>query len=294
MEIAAGRTSATSGLVLSVQKEGGIAGPCTVVAVYSTGVAYASECSGDVPATYPAVRLDAEQLEMLYGWLDTVISFEAERTDGTADTMTTRTTFSGRGFDEVTPEQQEQMEAMAADLLAQAQASGEAIPAQPAAEAASADLSGCPTGSDDRPLYADGRHGYCLLAPAEWQPVEYATTSTAFTRGGDIMNHFDARLDISVEEARGATAQMAADARVSLLHQDMPDWEVDTEEISLGGEPALELRALPGQDLQRVIYVAHGGNLYSFVLTPDDASVDRHADMQALYDALLETFTFTD
>lgn len=296
LEVAAGRTSAANGLLFAVLQEGGIAAQCSNVSVYLSGVAYVADCSGEVAMNYPALWLDSAQLETIYGWYDSIAPFETERTDGTADIMTTRIVFSGRGSAEATEEQQGAIEGFAGELRAAAMAAGEPMPATPPSGEGmegSADLAVCAESNTEMALFASEAHGYCLLAPVEWMPVEYAPQSTVFVRGGDIMNHVDARLDISVEPANGATAQMAADARVTILHQDLPDWVVDTQEIALGGETAIELRALPGQALQRVIYTAHGDNLYSIVLTPDDPAVEWHADMQALYDTLLGTFAFT-
>ncbi len=294
LELAAGRTSNANGLLFAVLQQGGIGPRCTNLSVYLSGVAYASDCAGEVGMNYPAVRLDAAQLESIYGWYDTLAPFERVQAVGTADTMTTTTLFAGRGATEATDEEKDAIEALVAELLPVAMA-GEPMPAAPAEESAAgpADLSVCSEGAEGQTLFASEVHGFCVTLPVDWSAVEYSPTGTAFVRGGDMMNSIDARLDINVEEAHEATAQMAADARITLLHQDLPDWVVDTEEITLGGEPAFELRALPGQNLQRVIYVTHGDQLYSIVLAPDDGNVSAYADMQTLYDALLATFAFT-
>lgn len=293
LELAAGRTSNANGLLFAVLQQGGIGPRCTNLSVYLSGAAYASDCAGEVGMNYPAVRLDAAQLESIYGWYDTLAPFERVQAVGTADTMTTTTLFAGRGGTEATEDEKDAIEALAAELLPVAMA-GEPMPAAPAeASASAADLSGCSADAEGQRLFASEAHGFCVTLPVDWSAVEYSRTGTAFVRGGDMMNSIDARLDINVEEAHEATAQMAADARITLLHQDLPDWVVDTEEITLGGEPAFELRALPGQNLQRVIYVTHGDQLYSIVLAPDDGNVSAYADMQTLYDALLATFAFT-
>lgn len=291
LEVAAGRTSNANGLLVAVLQQGGIGARCTNLSIYLSGMAYAADCTGEVGMNYPAVRLDAAQLEQIYTWQDTLAPFENQRAVGAADTMTTTTLFAGRGFAEATEADQDAMEALAAELVTAAMAAGAPTPAEPAA-ALSAAAAGCATEVSGQSLYISETHGFCVLLPSEWLGIEYAPTGTAFVRGGDMMNVMDARIDINVEPAQGATAQMAADARVTILHQDLPDWVVDTEEITLGGEPAFELRALPGQNLQRVLYVAHNDQLFSLVLTPDDANVSAYADLQMLYDALLSTFAF--
>jgi hypothetical protein len=296
IEVAAGRTSAANGLLFAVLQEGGIAALCSNVSVYLSGVAYVADCAGETPLNYPALQLDADQLARIYDWYDSIAPFEVERTDGTADTMVTRIVYSGRGLDEATEAQQQEIEGFAGELRAAAMAAGEPMPATPPAgegQQGDADLSSCPTATAELALFASEAHGFCLLVPVSHLPVEYSAEGTVFVVDGDLMNSYDPRMDITVAAAPDVTAAMAADAYVTITHQSLPDWPVDRRELTLGGEPAVELRAMPGQELVRVIFVMHNGNQYSINLTPDDPQVDRYATMESLYTALVESFAFT-
>ncbi|MEZ4634258.1 MAG: hypothetical protein R2856_04645 [Caldilineaceae bacterium] len=81
----AGRTSAAAYLVLTWHREGGIAGFCDDLAIYTTGQAVATSCSG----VASDIALSDAQLGQLYAWLDTLQSFEVKQNDpaGAADAM---------------------------------------------------------------------------------------------------------------------------------------------------------------------------------------------------------------
>jgi hypothetical protein len=106
LEAYAGRSGASWGLALAWHREGGIAGFCDDLTVYVTGIAYASSCAGEQPADLGQVRLDAEPLEEIYRWVDSLAPFEYEQTDpAVADAMTIRMVFSGAGEEPAPAEQ---------------------------------------------------------------------------------------------------------------------------------------------------------------------------------------------
>lgn len=122
MEAAAGRSGASWGLIFAWHREGGIAGFCEDVAVYVTGVAYATSCAGNEPQDLGRVRLDADQLAAAFNWVDTLQPFEYEHKDpATADAMTIRIVFTGAGSAEATEQERQAIETLATDVLAQAQ-----------------------------------------------------------------------------------------------------------------------------------------------------------------------------
>ncbi len=116
-------------MAISYHREGGIAGFCDTLGVYRTGFAILSSCREEAQ-NLPYPRLDSSQLEMLYGWYDSLASFEFTQADpAVADALFINLTFGGQGT-EVAGEQVQQA-ILVEDLLLQAE-----TPPDPAAQAA--------------------------------------------------------------------------------------------------------------------------------------------------------------
>jgi hypothetical protein len=137
LEAAGGHSGAVNGPALAWRREGGIAGFCDDLEVYSTGSVFASSCKGGQAQETDRSRLDAGQLERLYGWIDSLRPFEIEQTDpATADAMTIRLVFSGMGENEAG----EAEKAAILDFAAGLYASLEGQEAQSAQQEGSPDL----------------------------------------------------------------------------------------------------------------------------------------------------------
>lgn len=119
-EAMGGRSGAAYGWALSWSRQGGLAGFCDEVTVYVTGEALVSSCRS-ATGTPMRVRLNADQLARLYGWLDTLSSFEDSHTDpATADAMTVSLQFGGRGTQPPADVDIQAIHALAAELAAAA------------------------------------------------------------------------------------------------------------------------------------------------------------------------------
>jgi hypothetical protein len=117
----AGRAGAAWGLALAWHREGGIAGFCDDLVVHLYGVGTASSCQLEEPTNPQRIYLNANQLERLYGWVDTYNSFEYEQTDpGTADAMTVYLQFVGYGEESAGDEVHQAILDFAAELNTQA------------------------------------------------------------------------------------------------------------------------------------------------------------------------------
>lgn len=122
MEASSGRSGASHGLIFAWHREGGIAGFCDDISVYVTGDAYASSCKGNQPKNLGRRRLDAAQLEKVYGWLDRLESFEINQKDAAqADAMTIRLLFNGAGEAKASEADVQAISTFAAEVLGQIQ-----------------------------------------------------------------------------------------------------------------------------------------------------------------------------
>ncbi|MEJ2735001.1 MAG: hypothetical protein P8189_15780 [Anaerolineae bacterium] len=114
-EQALGQTGA--GLALTWHREGGIAGFCDGLTIHTDGEADATSCKSGQNQHLGYTFLDDAQQEQLYTWMDTLQSLEVTQTDeATADAMTVRLAFEGRGSTEPTDADTQAIEAFASQL----------------------------------------------------------------------------------------------------------------------------------------------------------------------------------
>jgi hypothetical protein len=96
-ELQSDRSSAAQGLALAWHREGGLAGFCSDIMVYTYGAVLATDCTVE-PAETRSLQLESAQLEQLYAWLDEFQSIEVDQTDpATADAMTEELLLNGTG-----------------------------------------------------------------------------------------------------------------------------------------------------------------------------------------------------
>lgn len=132
--------------------------------------------------------------------------------------------------------------------------------------------------------------GYCLLYPDEYEVVQTNDTSTELVIDS-VMNHIDPRVSITVDDAAGRTAEQIANAELAAFS--LPDWIIERTDITIDGEPAVVLDHLPGQDLNRRVFLVHEGRLYHLFFTPVDPSQPEvYQRMETFYRTIIDSFRF--
>lgn len=64
--------------------------------------------------------------------------------------------------------------------------------------------------------------------------------------------------------------------------------------LTVGGEQAVALDGMPGQDMQRRVYVVHGQKLYVLAFMPTRSeNAEASAQMEALYSAVINSWAWT-
>ena len=117
-ETQAGRSSAANGLVIGWHREGGLAGFCDDLSVYTTGLVSASSCRNGQAKDLGQTWLDNEQLTQLYQWIDQLERFEYDpKTGSTTDAMTITLAFAGQGNTQVTASNQQAIETFTEKLF---------------------------------------------------------------------------------------------------------------------------------------------------------------------------------
>ena len=118
-EATGGRSGASYGLVFTWHREGGVAGFCDDLSVYVYGLAFAASCRSAETTNLRLPRLTSDQLQPVFDWMDKLKSFEFEQSDSaTADSMTIRVVFTGRGIGEPTESDRLALLDFAAQLFA--------------------------------------------------------------------------------------------------------------------------------------------------------------------------------
>jgi hypothetical protein len=283
LEAQGGRSGASWGLAFAWHREGGIAGFCDDLTVYVTGEVWATSCRGTQPEDLAHFRLNAEQLATLYNWVDTLQSFEYEQRDpAMADSMTVRLIFSGAGAQAASEAEQAAIIDFAQTLYTEATtATGDAVGDLPAV---------CATPAANQQLLVQESQGYCLLYPATHTVTETVPGSVEIVVDS-IMNHVDPRASIAVEAAQGRTVD--AVAAQALADYGLPAGMNNPQPITVAGESAIMIDNLPGQDLNRRLFVIHGDQLYSFFFAPigeEGTAVREQAEV--LYTTIVDSFRF--
>lgn len=101
-EAVSGKSDAARGLVIGWHREGGVNGACDNLAVYRSGEVIADSCMDGNARSIGKTRLNAEQLDQLFGWLDSLTSTEIIVEAGSqADGATVNVVFQGNGSQEM-------------------------------------------------------------------------------------------------------------------------------------------------------------------------------------------------
>jgi hypothetical protein len=151
----------------------------------------------------------------------------------------------------------------------------------------------CPSPAADTQLLKDEEHGYCLLYPKDYRTEQPNPDETVlFT--GSLQNVEAGRAYIQVSDAGGRAASEIAGGIVAEVKASLPDWGVRQSATKIGGETAIVLDNVPGQDISRQVVTVHNGRLYLLTFVPADPSqADAYQAMDKLYTTALESFRFT-
>lgn len=155
----------------------------------------------------------------------------------------------------------------------------------------------CPAPAENTTIYTNEVAGYCLLVPADFTVQETATDAA----NNQIVFYVDslqdvthARLFITAVDAAGQSLDDVTAAKEAELEAALPGTDVVwTFGYMLDGIPSNQFDQVPGQDLSRQVVMVHNGRVYTLTFIPDDPDAgDAYANMQALYDMVMDSFSF--
>jgi hypothetical protein len=101
------------------------------------------------------------------------------------------------------------------------------------------------------------------------------------------------RASIEVRDAAGSSAAQEAEKLVADAEVAVPGFQPKRRTVTTGGEPAVVLDGMPGQDINRQVVMVHDGRLYHLTFAPlDDTNAERSARLEELYTTVMGSFAF--
>jgi len=155
----------------------------------------------------------------------------------------------------------------------------------------------CPIAAAGTQFLKNEAYGYCLLYPTGYS-VEQPNGSGTTIYVGSLMDVEQPRVSIEVDKAAYDTADEAAEQLAASLpgwNTDPHLWNIQFSSLKVGGESAVVLDNMPGQDISRVVLMVHGGRLYRLTFVPASEDYgDVYTRMESLYAVVIKSFRFID
>ena len=146
----------------------------------------------------------------------------------------------------------------------------------------------CPEAASGTELLRVEDHGYCLLYPSGYS-IENPNPEETVLVVGSLLDVSNPRAYIKVTDAEGRTLEQVADAVVA----DFPGFEIARTSATIGGQDAVVLDGVPGQDISRQIVIVRDGRMYrlTFVPASEDAG-EIYTRMEQFYQMVLDSLSF--
>ena len=138
-------------------------------------------------------------------------------------------------------------------------------------------------------LFSSDRLGLCFSYPQGYTQIP--STDTVEIVAPDLAGTDSKGLFwLEISDSYNRTAEKIADQEMTYAAGlDVGRWTV-----TLGGEPAVVLDGMPGQDLQRRVYVVHQQTLYILAFMPTRSENQAASDqMEALYTAVTSSWAWS-
>lgn len=286
-ELASGRVSASARTIASwwLGELPEQAGACRHLVVLSHGYAYSNitPCEGGNVESTIGGWLDTAEWDKFHGWLNTYAPLNQDNNY-----------FTGRGSTEMAETEIAELADWSGDVYNRLRTEMPLVVSSTVTGTASISptgAAGCPEPTAETLLLEKPEHGYCVLYPAEYT-VEMPSDNATILVIGSLLNAEDPRLHIEVSEADERTLQEVADQIAA--DYGVPGLEVEQSVAQVGGEEAIVLDNLSGQDINRRLIFIHDNRLYNLMFAPASPDAGEVYDrMQDLFSLVLNSFTLT-
>ena len=155
----------------------------------------------------------------------------------------------------------------------------------------------CPEATTGTILFTNAEDGFCMLLPDGYEVDDSLTAEGGGAETAVYMDSLQdvvhARLFITVEDASGRSLDEITADKEAEIETALPGFDVMWSfGYMLDGVPANQFDQVPGQDLSRQAVLVSDGRFYTLTFVPDDPAADAYVEMQALYDLVLDSFSF--
>jgi hypothetical protein len=148
---------------------------------------------------------------------------------------------------------------------------------------------GCTTTTTGTQFLMNEQYGYGLLYPAGYD-VQHPNEHETVLFVGSLLNVEQPRAYIKVQEAGGRTAAQVADELTAAF----AGFNIKRTNVTIGGEAAVVLDNIPGQDTSRQVVIVHDDRLYMLTFVPASEDYGEvYTQMENLYTIVLNSFEFS-
>ena len=143
--------------------------------------------------------------------------------------------------------------------------------------------------------YKNDTLGFSLFVPKDYEVPDSNTQTGIFLAPGEGHPTEDrAGAIFSVEPANGRTAEQIATQLAEKTKVEMGAGYTGAAitVMDIDGEPAYSVGGLPGQDVNRQLFIVHQDLLYTLMFIPDSTRAAAYSQMEDLYAMIVNTFHF--
>lgn len=144
--------------------------------------------------------------------------------------------------------------------------------------------------------YQNDALGFSLYLPKDYElPDPDASTGMFLAPGVGHPDENRAAAFFSVEPANGRTAEQVATQLAEYTKAEMGEGYTGAAitVLDIDGEPAYFVSGLPGQDINRQLFMVHNDLLYTLMFVPDSPHAAAYSQMEDVYAMIVNTFHFT-
>ena len=153
--------------------------------------------------------------------------------------------------------------------------------------------------ANETEFFSSDQPGLCFSYPQGYTQIPYndpivsvGITAPFLPGAGDTSGRF--WLEISDSNARTAEEVADEDMTYAVDQQGVPLENLDRWTVTLGGEQAEVLDGMPGQELQRRVYIVREQTLYVLAFWPARSENQAAGDqMEALYEAVTSSWAWS-
>ena len=141
----------------------------------------------------------------------------------------------------------------------------------------------------DVKLYTNDTYGFSLYVPRSDEVFEPSSTEVSIIAPGE--GHDRGLVIIMMEPANGRTAEQVVEAAKTELG---PGFNINAKAIAVDDTQALVVTGMPGQDVNRQLFMVHDDLLYHMTFSPDDPQAGpAYQQMEDVFAVIVNTFHFT-